>query len=176
VNLSRKEFLTRGLLSLREILLPRDPEVRVEHGELVRPPGSVPERIGECGECDLCLKVCPEKVITRPTDVRGPVMNFSNGRCRFCYLCTDACPSGVLTPPLEGEQFRLGIASLTTGCLAPGGCFTCSERCPQEAIQVSWGSGVRIDRELCIGCGNCESSCPVRPAAIQVAPITVQQS
>ncbi len=174
MSLSRKEFLTRGVLSLRELLVPpRSPECRDEGRQFVRPPGCILERVGECGECDLCRNACPEQVITLPADVEGPVMDFSSGGCSFCYLCSGACPSGVLASSLEGEQSRLGLATPTTGCLAAGGCFTCSERCPQEAIKVSWGSGITVDRERCIGCGSCESSCPVRPAAIRVEPVAV---
>ncbi len=171
MTLSRKDFLTQGLFSLGKMLLPPVPDTRGEQSRFVRPPGFLPERLGECGDCDLCLKVCPEEVITRRPEMTGPVMDFSLGGCSFCSLCVTACPSGVLTLPVEGEQSPLGVARLKTDCLSGGGCFTCSERCPREAIQITWGSGVRVDEELCIGCGNCEGCCPVQPAAIRVEAI-----
>ena len=56
-------------------------------------------------------------------------------------------------------------------CLARGcGCFTCLERCGHEAIQLVPGEGVSVDPALCVGCGTCESLCPVSPTAIQLQP------
>ena len=104
-------------------------------------------------------------------EAAGPVMEFNSGGCRFCYLCIGACPNGVLTFPGEECQPRLGRARTVAGCIASGGCFTCSEQCPEGAIEVAWGSGVRIDPERCTGCGTCESCCPVQPPAIRVKPL-----
>jgi ferredoxin len=46
-------------------------------------------------------------------------------------------------------------------------CGACSEHCPSKAIQMDdFGDGLTIPHvyaELCIGCGGCESICPVRP-------------
>jgi Pyruvate/2-oxoacid:ferredoxin oxidoreductase delta subunit len=56
-------------------------------------------------------------------------------------------------------------------CLAQrGGCFSCLESCPEEAITLEPGSGVRIDRERCTGCGRCVDICPVTPKALAIAP------
>ena len=52
-------------------------------------------------------------------------------------------------------------------CLARNcGCFSCIEKCEQEAIVVVMGEGIRIDTARCIGCGNCLYVCPVTPKAI----------
>jgi NAD-dependent dihydropyrimidine dehydrogenase PreA subunit len=57
-------------------------------------------------------------------------------------------------------------------CLAQrGGCFSCLESCPQEAIALGLGSGVRIDEERCTGCGSCVAICPVTPKALAVTPV-----
>jgi Pyruvate/2-oxoacid:ferredoxin oxidoreductase delta subunit len=56
-------------------------------------------------------------------------------------------------------------------CLAQrGGCFSCLESCPEEAISLELGCGVRIDRERCTGCGSCVDICPVTPKALTVTP------
>jgi len=169
MTLSRKEFLTQGVFSLGKILLPpREPPYRVEPRRLIRPPGFIPERVGQCGTCDRCVAACPEGVITRRRETAGPVLVFGSGGCRFCYRCIGSCPKGVLVFPAEGIQPKLGEARTAVGCIVSGGCFTCSERCPEGAIEITWGSGVRVDPERCTGCGTCEGNCPVQPPAIRV--------
>jgi Pyruvate/2-oxoacid:ferredoxin oxidoreductase delta subunit len=57
-------------------------------------------------------------------------------------------------------------------CLAQrGGCFSCLESCPEEAIALELGSGVRIDPERCTGCGSCVAICPVTPKALAITPV-----
>lgn len=52
-------------------------------------------------------------------------------------------------------------------CLARNcGCFSCVEKCEQQAIVVVMGEGIRIDTARCIGCGSCLYVCPVTPKAI----------
>jgi len=173
MSLSRKEFLTQGIFSLGKMLLPTCKEQdHSEHHWVIRPPGFIPAKAAACGTCEQCRTACPAGVITRATGIDGPVMAFGSSGCRFCYLCIGTCPNGVLTFPAEGEHPRLGVARLGDGCLAGGGCFTCSERCPQGAIEIAWGSGVLIEPGRCVGCGTCESSCPVRPAAIRVETVS----
>lgn len=54
-------------------------------------------------------------------------------------------------------------------CLAKNsGCFSCVERCEQQAILVVMGEGIRIDEKLCNGCGTCEYICPVSPKAVKL--------
>lgn len=54
-------------------------------------------------------------------------------------------------------------------CLARrGGCFSCLDSCPEEAITLEPGSGVRIDWERCTGCGGCVAICPVTPKALAI--------
>jgi NAD-dependent dihydropyrimidine dehydrogenase PreA subunit len=56
-------------------------------------------------------------------------------------------------------------------CLAQrGGCFSCLEACPEDAIGIEPGKGVRIERERCTGCGSCVAVCPVTPKALAVIP------
>jgi len=52
-------------------------------------------------------------------------------------------------------------------CLARNcGCFSCVEKCGQQAIVVVMGEGIRIDAARCTGCGSCLYVCPVTPKAI----------
>ncbi len=70
----------------------------------------------------------------------------------------------VATP---GES-RVAVAQ-NDYCLAKNsGCFACVERCESQAIRLIPGVGVRINAQLCTGCGTCEYVCPVTPKAIRM--------
>lgn len=54
-------------------------------------------------------------------------------------------------------------------CLAKNsGCFACMERCEPGAIKLIPGVGIRINQQLCTGCGTCEYVCPVTPKAVRM--------
>lgn len=54
-------------------------------------------------------------------------------------------------------------------CLARScGCFSCAERCALGAIKLIPGVGIRVNQQLCIGCGTCEYVCPVTPKAVNL--------
>ena len=46
-------------------------------------------------------------------------------------------------------------------------CGACSEHCPTQAVHMVPYEGTltipQVNPDLCIGCGGCESICPVRP-------------
>ena len=172
MTLSRKEFLAQGILSLGRVFLPPGESSLPSPPALpVRPPGFSAGRETECGECDTCRRSCPQGVIVITKEVSGPVMEYSSAGCTLCRICSEVCPKDVLAAPAEGEVTRLGLARPGDSCLAGGGCFTCSERCPAGAITVTWGAGICIDPDLCTGCGWCEASCPVQPKAVRVEPL-----
>jgi ferredoxin len=59
-------------------------------------------------------------------------------------------------------------------------CGACSEHCPTQAVHMIPYEGTltipKIEPELCIGCGGCESICPVNPhRAIRIKPNTAHQ-
>jgi ferredoxin len=62
-------------------------------------------------------------------------------------------------------------------CLArSSGCFACMERCESGAIKLIPGVGVRINQQLCTGCGTCENVCPVTPKAIRMQARTTMKT
>lgn len=77
-----------------------------------------------------------------------------------------------------GETVRPGLAVPDNRqCLAQrGGCFTCLEQCPGEAIAIEPGTGIRVDPEKCDSCGLCEHVCPLSPAAIRVNGLSKAQN
>lgn len=174
MTLSRKDFLFKGLLSLGEALFnpsgcmeetPREPCN-------LRPPGFQLDKVAVCRECGICMVVCPEGVLVEREGVEGPVFNPTLGSCTFCGQCLEACPHGVLQPCEDGGLPRIGIAQADNAfCLAQrGGCFTCLERCPEEAIAIEPGEGIRIDTGRCKGCGACEYGCPLVAVRVMALP------
>lgn len=54
-------------------------------------------------------------------------------------------------------------------CLARScGCFACVERCQAGAVRLIPGVGIRVNPQLCSGCGSCEYVCPVTPKAVRL--------
>ncbi len=154
----------------------------------LRPPGSLDEEsfAGVCLRCGNCTRVCPTRVLRpdvsaeRLTGLLAPVMEFDRGYCREnCNECGQVCPSGAIRRlPLEEKRRQVvGLPALTLDAcqLVDGGeCTLCIRSCPYEALSVysdGFDSRPNLDPDKCIGCGACESVCPVRPQrAIRVFP------
>lgn len=74
------------------------------------PPVPVPPRFrgriaydrDKCIGCQLCIRVCPAKVIQFRPEVKKIRMHVT--RCTFCAQCVDACPVGALA---VSDQFLL---------------------------------------------------------------------
>lgn len=178
MNLSRKDFFRRGIFGMAEMLLATEPRTEAECVPPVRPPGFRSGREAECYGCDDCSRACPAGIVTGVGGVEGPVLDFSRGPCARCLLCVGACPHGVLTFPVEGKQSSVpGVARCDAGrCLASSlGCFSCVERCPEEAITAKPGEAISVDGERCTGCGACEYVCPLEEKAVKVVPFDACQ-
>ncbi len=112
-------------------------------------------------------------------------MVIDASRCWDCKACMAACKTANKVP--EG-QWRNWIKSVDLDLVEPGGgrlifqpgnCMHCSEplcikACPTGATYRNEADGtVLINRELCIGCGQCLPACPYgarfRHAELRVA-------
>lgn len=121
-----------------------------------------------------------------------PVMNFKVKHCQLkCNLCSEVCPTGAIRKITveeklgEGEFKKQGPVVLGTAFINPARCLpianqipcvVCEEVCPTspKAIQTVdqeekdvFGNIVTLNKpfivpDLCIGCGICESECPVQ--------------
>lgn len=153
---------------------------------------SVKDFYSHCTACQLCVSVCPEKVLKPSTDLQHlmqPEMTFEDGYCRIgCTACSQVCPSGAILPltPEEKSMQHIGVAVVDLDLCVVNtdgvSCGSCSRHCPASAIRmvpVAPGSKLRIpavDEEKCIGCGACEHLCPSRPfSAIHVDGISVHR-
>ncbi len=192
----RRAFLAGAAMGLTAIALEaqnkkRDggfaevlPKRAIDRETPVTPPGSLSIRdfYKRCTACQLCVSVCPNKVLRPSADLdhlMQPQMGFEEGYCRpECTKCSEVCPSGAIIriSPEEKTIYHVGTASVDRSlCVAEKGtkCGNCARHCPVGAIQMVESSDgymvPAVNTEICIGCGACENLCPSRP----VSAITV---
>ncbi len=178
-------------------LLRSDQRAHHPHPYLIRPPGaSEDELLARCIRCMQCGRACPTGAIQPALDEAGavglwtPVLIPRLGYCDYsCNACGQVCPVGAI-PPLSLEEKRqqvIGSAYIDQYRCLPWAeridCIVCEEMCPvpdkaiwleQAEVPDSTGAIVQIQRphvihERCIGCGICETRCPLNgEAAIRV--------
>lgn len=157
--------------------------------DLLRPPGSVPENefINRCVRCGACMKACPTNGLQPAIHEAGiegfwtPVLVPRIGCCtQECNACGQVCPTDAIEPfKIEDKpHIFIGTAGIDRSqCIAWARgkkCLVCDEYCSYKAIE--WkdvpGEGRRpqVNEDKCVGCGICESACPIQPvAAIRVS-------
>lgn len=87
-------------------------------------------------------------------------------RCTGCGACVTACsfakenvfdPTKTRIRIYKNESRCLGIPIVCEHCVEP----PCVDACPIAAISKNPETGiVRVDLDLCDGCGMCEKACP----------------
>jgi polyferredoxin len=163
--------------------------------QLIRPPGSREERefLKRCIKCGECMKVCitnglqPALLEADLEGIWSPVLVPRIGYCEYrCTLCGQVCPTGAIRnlSVEEKAKVKIGLAMIDTGRCLPFAhgmsCIVCEEVCPTpkkairfEEVRVEDRDGrarilkqPHVELDLCIGCGICETKCPVlgRPA------------
>ncbi|MDR1478458.1 MAG: 4Fe-4S dicluster domain-containing protein [Planctomycetaceae bacterium] len=170
---------------------------------LVLPPGagSLRNFRSKCTSCHLCVSKCPSRVLqpvgnktggSGDGGIRGmlqPSLQFDHHYCnRNCTVCGDVCPTGAVAKVTSAERETLKIGTvefLVDNCIVHTqgtNCGACQEHCSNGAIKmVPYGDASKnltipeLHTEFCIGCGGCESICPVRPyRAIYIKGVTEQ--
>ena len=164
---------------------------RYFNGKLIRPPGSLDERefLKKCVRCGECMKVCITNGL-QPTlfdaGVEGiwtPKLVPRLGYCEYrCTLCGQVCPTGAIRRLTlnEKKKTKIGVAIIDKGRCLPYAygtpCIVCEEVCPTpkkaiwlEPVMVRDREGndtvikqPKVDITLCVGCGICETFCPVK--------------
>ena len=195
---SRRSFIaTSATIASATPLLALAQKKGVANGKApVTPPGSTGlERFKKyCTGCHLCVVQCPSRVL-KPAGLQygldymlKPYMSYENSYCNYtCTVCSEICPTHALQPLTVDQKktTQTGIARFYMGrCVVRtegNDCGACSEHCPTQAVHMVPYRGTltipQVEPDLCIGCGGCESICPVTPVrAIVVIPNTIHQT
>ncbi|GAB4379935.1 MAG: 4Fe-4S binding protein [Calditrichia bacterium] len=148
------------------------------------------EFLDRCIRCLECVRICesngaclqPAGLSQKLEDLWTPVAIMRYGYCEYgCNLCGQVCPTDAILPlPLEVKQkTAMGLAYFDKNLCIPyerhEDCIVCEEHCPtpDKAIKFDRREATLPDgtkrmvkypyvvRELCIGCGICETKCPL---------------
>jgi polyferredoxin len=194
----RQVVASLGAAAAGALLLRTGPQRKALHPTLIRPPGvdDDEEFLSCCIRCGQCMKVCPTSGLQPALTESGleglwsPVLVPRLGYCDYgCKACGDICPTDAI-PTFSLEEKRtqvLGLARLDKDRCLPWAyatpCIVCEEMCPvpekairleEAAVQDAGGELIMVQRplvrrELCIGCGICETKCPMEgESAIRV--------
>lgn len=198
VDLQRRGVLTAvasGVIMAPVVRI--GPVTHEQNPYLIRPPGAVAEAefLQRCVRCAECMKVCIGQTLQPALFEAGPVGLWTPlvvpriGYCEYnCTLCGQVCPTGAIAPldlPAKRKNV-IGLAVIKKDRCLPFAkgveCLVCEEHCPtgEKAIimeekevlvegQMRRLKFPKIIDKRCIGCGICETKCPVEGAsAVQI--------
>ena len=133
-----------------------------DFSDVILPPGALNEErfLNKCLNCNLCVKVCPTKIIKKSDANYSAVsIDYSKGFCKYdCIDCGAACPAGALKRlPLERKQ-RLRVAMIAPPFETFKELNACAQACPTGALTLTAESKPAFSAVKCIGCGACAAA------------------
>ncbi len=150
------------------------PAITVKHKPFTAETGTVEGEViwdeTRCDACKVCVEVCPEECITVEREVVSDKIpgevDINQKLCCTCTWCSRNCPSEAITVE---KIFDGDIEFHAEKC--PGGCSTCAEICPCNAIYLPTPKPaadmkgereptIAVNRDYCMLCGACVNACP----------------
>jgi 4Fe-4S ferredoxin len=150
------------------------PAIKVKHKEFTAETGKVEGEViwdeSKCDACKVCVEMCPEECITVEREIVSDKMDgkvtIDQKLCCTCTWCSVNCPPEAIK--IE-KIFEGDIEFHPEKC--PGGCSTCVEICPANAIYLPTPKPaselkheleptIAVNKDLCILCGACVNACP----------------
>jgi len=150
------------------------PAITVKRGAFTAETGNVTGEViwdeDQCDACTVCVEACPEECITVEREVTSKTLEGTveilSDDCCTCRWCAINCPAEAITVEkiFDGE-----ITFYPEKC--PGGCSTCVDICPANAIYLPSPSSpaemkgerepnIAVNEDFCIYCGACVNACP----------------
>lgn len=143
-----------------------------------------------CIRCLECVRMCesnggclqPGQIKSSVLQLWLPVAVMREGYCEYnCNLCGQICPTEAILPLSlkEKQSTVMGLAYFDKNLCIPyvqnKDCLVCEEHCPtpDKAIkfnikqvlqpdgEIQFVKYPYVDHKLCIGCGICETKCPI---------------
>jgi len=150
------------------------PALVVKHKEFTPEIGKVEGDViwdeAKCNACKICVEACPTDAITVEREVISDKVDgkvtIEKDKCCTCMWCAKNCPSEAITVE---KIFEGDIEFHADKC--PGGCSTCAEICPANAIYLpsekpaaemghNIEANIAVNKDYCILCGACVNACP----------------
>jgi 4Fe-4S ferredoxin len=150
------------------------PAIDVKHKAFTAESGNVQGEVvwdeSKCDACMVCVEMCPEECITVERQIESDKMpgkvDIDKDLCCTCTWCSRNCPTEAITVE---KIFEGDIEFHAEKC--PGGCSTCVEICPANAIYLPSSKPaaemkgqieptIAVNKDLCILCGACVNACP----------------
>ncbi|MDR1695059.1 MAG: 4Fe-4S binding protein [Endomicrobium sp.] len=129
--------------------------------DVILPPGALNEErfANKCLNCNLCVKICPTKIIKKSDGKYGAVsIDYSKGFCDFtCGDCAAACPAGALKKLSLAQKQRTRIAMIAPPAVK---CDEAVDACPTQALTKNGEDKPFFSASKCIGCATCKSKSP----------------
>ena len=123
----------------------------------------------KCIGCTLCKKLCPVGAVEGTLKERHRI---NEKRCVECGVCGRACGQGAILDQAGNQAEQVPKSKWKKPVILREKCSACSMcvwNCTKDALKIadpSYRGDLSVFAELaaperCVGCGICESACPL---------------